>query len=410
MTEPNENGSLVRNAATAMRDSSTEIVIDRSKRIDDYLLVFLFGIAIDLVPIFIGSPNTEVMDEVRQVVTADGAGRIDLVEEPISSPGAGEVVVEVEASLITPGSGAYHVGRRRTDPDPDFEPEPQGYQAAGRVVELGPDVDALAIGDRVACMGTGYASHADYDVVPQNLCVPLPDDVTAEAGAFNHLAATGLHAIRRGDVRIGEEVALVGLGLVGLLTGQLAQIAGARVAGIELLDSRLDYADRLGFEHVIRGDSAPVESVRSATDGRGIDCGFLTFGGEASEAFDDLVAMMRRAPDGHQYGRIVIVGAVRLEYDFPTRLGNVDVRPSSRPGPGYHDPAWERGADYPDTVRGDIEWTTRRNIAACLRLIADGRLDVDSLITHRFPLAEAERGYEALIEDTSDALGVILEP
>lgn len=350
------------------------------------------------------------MDETRRVVMTDGAGAVYLEEEPLGSPGEGEVVIEVEASLITPGSGAHHVERRRSDPDPDFEPRPQGYQAAGRVIELGEGVESFEVGDRVACMGTGYACHADYDIVPQNLCSPLPDAVSAEAGAFNHLAATGLHAIRRGNVQIGEHVALIGLGLVGLLTGQLARIAGGRVIGVDLLEGRLDHARTVEFDHTVRGDRNPVALVQDATGGRGIDCGFLTFGGEATDAFDDLVAMARQAPDGHRYGRLVIVGAAHIAYDFPTRLGNLDIRPSSRPGPGYHDPHWERGAAYPDTVRGDIEWTTRRNVAECLRLIQDGRLDVESLITHRFPLSEAARGYDAIISEPEDTLGVILTP
>jgi len=351
------------------------------------------------------------MDE-RRVVTVDGEGRIGIAEEPVPDPGAGEVLVEVEASLVTPGSGAAPVARRREDPDPGAEPSKRGYQAAGRVAGLGEGVERFAPGDRIACMGSGYAYHADAVVVPQNLCVTLPGDTSYEEGAFNHLAATGLHAVRRGEVGIGEFVAVMGLGLVGNLTGQLAGIAGGRVAGVDLIGGRVERARTVGFDRAVRAGEGtePVEAVREFTDDRGIDCGVVAFGGEATPAFDQLVEMTKEAPDGHRYGRIVIVGGAHVEYDFPTALGNMDVRASSRPGPGYHDPGWERGADYPDTYRGDAEWTTRRNLEESLRLIDEGTLDVESLITHRFPLAEAAAGYDALIETPGEALGVVFRP
>lgn len=349
------------------------------------------------------------MTDTRRVVTVDGEGAIYLAEEPCPTPGRGEVAIDVEASLITPGSGATPVANRRADPDPDRPHRKRGYQAAGRIHDCGPDVEEFEVGDRVACMGSGYAFHADVDVVPQQLVVPLPDGVSYAEGAANHLAATGLHAVRRGEVEIGEFVAVVGLGLVGQLTGQLAGIAGGRVAGVDLLDGRIRTARTVGFDLAVAADDDPVESVRSFTDGRGIDCGVIAFGGEGSAAFDQLLEMTKVAPDGHRYGRIVIVGGAHVAADYPTALGNMDVRAASRPGPGYHDPDWERGTAYPDTYRGDIEWTTRRNLRESLRLVEDGRLDVESLITHRFDIEDAPAGYDVLIEDPDQALGVVFE-
>ena len=354
------------------------------------------------------------MADTRRVVTVDGEGTVEIVEEPVPEPGPGEVLVEVAASLVTPGSGVTPVARRREnpDPDPDRDRSRRGYQAAGRIAGLGEGVNRVAIGDRVACMGSGYAYHADAVVVPVNLTVPLPEGVSYDAGAFNHLAATGLHAVRRGDVGVGEFVAVAGLGLVGQLTGQIAGIAGGRVAGIDLLEGRVERARAVGIDRAVpAGDGAdPVGAVREFTGGRGIDCGVVAFGGEATPAFDQLVEMTRTAPDGHRYGRIVVVGGAHIEYDFPTALGNMDVRASSRPGPGYHDEAWERGADYADTYRGDIEWTTRRNLEESLRLIDEGALSVEELITHRLPLSDAAAGYDALIETPDEALGVVFRP
>lgn len=350
------------------------------------------------------------MAETRRVVTVDGEGEIAVVEEPTPEPDAGEVLVDVEASLITPGSGAEPVRRRRENPDAGRGRSKRGYQAAGRVADLGPEVTAFEHGDRVACMGAGYAYHADAVVVPTNLCVHLPDGVSFAEGAFNHLAATGLHAVRRGEIAIGEYVAVMGLGLVGQLTGQLARLSGGRVAGVDLLPGRVAVAEQVGFDHAVKADADPVDSVRAFTDDRGIDCGVVAFGGDASTAFEQLVEMTKMAPDGHRYGRVVVVGGAHIAADYPTALGNMDVRAASRPGPGYHDEAWERGASYPVEYRGDIEWTTRRNLAEVVRLMAEDRLDVDSLITHRFPLADAAAGYDTILEDPDETLGVIFEP
>ncbi len=351
------------------------------------------------------------MDSTRRVVTVDGEGDVGLASEPIPKPAAGEVLITVNASLVSPGSGAGPVRRRRADPDPERDPLKRGYQAAGIVDTVGGDVAEFEAGDRVACMGSGYAYHADAVVVPQHLCVPLPENVSFEEGAFNHLAATGLHTIRRGEVAIGEAVAVMGLGLVGQLTGQLARIAGARPIGSDLLPGRAEVARAVGFERAVAGgEEALAEAVDDVTDGRGIDCGVIAFGGDGTDAFEQLVSLARQAPDGHRYGRIVIVGGAHVAADFPTALGNMDVRAASRPGPGYHDPAWERGAAYATEYRGDAEWTTRRNLQESIRLIDTGKLDVETLITHRYPFEQAADGYDALLDRPGETLGVIFTP
>jgi threonine dehydrogenase-like Zn-dependent dehydrogenase len=351
------------------------------------------------------------MSGLRRIAVVDGEGTVSVVEEDVPEPGDGEVLIDVEASLITPGSGASTVGERREDPDQSRQDLKRGYQGAGVVSTTGDGVATFDPGDRVACMGGRYAYHADAVVVPQNLVVPLPEGVSFEEGAFNHLAATGLHAVRRGDVQVGEFVSVVGLGLVGRLTGQIAGIAGARVAGVDRLAGRVEAALEGGFDHAVAAsETDSVEAVRDFTDGRGIDCGFVCFGGDGTQAFEQLIGMTKEAPDGHRYGRIVVVGIARIDHEYPLDLGNMDVRASSRPGPGYHDQEWERGADYATTYRGDLEWTTRRNMAASLRLIDEGDLDVASLITHRFPLSAVEAGYDALLESPGETLGVVIEP
>lgn len=346
------------------------------------------------------------MPEMRKVAVVDGTGRVHVADRSCPEPEAGEILVDVKASAISPGTIASVVRRRRENADPDQDDQILGYQNAGDVVAVGEGVERFRPGDRVACTGAGYALHASHAVVPMNLCTHLPEGVTYEEGAFNHLAATGLHAVRRGEVSLGEYVAVMGLGLVGQFTAQLAQASGAHALGVDLIDSRVEIARTTGTECAISGDTDPVTAAEEFTQGRGIDCGVIAFGGDGTGAAETLVQMASRAPDGHEHGRIVVVGGVTLELDYPVPLGNMDVRASSRPGPGYHDEAWERGAEYTHPY---VRWTTRRNLEEVVRLVDEGRLDVEELITHRIPFVDISTGYDALVEDEDDALGVVIK-
>ncbi|WP_436927548.1 zinc-dependent alcohol dehydrogenase [Halosimplex amylolyticum] len=346
------------------------------------------------------------MADTNTVAMVDGTGEIVLEDCPVPEPEPGELLIEVEASLISPGSNAGYVQHRRENPDPDADATPLGYQGAGDVAAVGDGVDRFEEGDRVACMGSGYAVHGEYATVPTNLCVAIPEEVTYEEASFNHLAATALHTVRRGDLQIGERATVMGLGIVGQLTAQVAGATGARVAGVDMLPNRVEIAREAGVERSIdAGETDPVEAVDKFTDGAGIDCGFICFGGDGTDAFHDLIEMTKEAPDGHEYGRIVIVGNAHVEADYPLSVGNMDVRAASRPGPGYHDPEWERGADYPEEL---VPWTTRRNLQTSIDLLDRGELAVDKLVTHRFPLSETGAGYEALLESPDETLGVVI--
>ena len=264
------------------------------------------------------------------------------------------------------------------------------------------------MGERMACMGAGYALHATHACVPKNLCVPMPEGMSYERASFNHLAATALQAIRRAELQLGENVVVVGLGLVGQLCAQLARLSGAHVMGVDRFPLRLDIAKATGIEAAVHADKEdPVQIAAEFTRGYGMDCGILCFGGEATEAFKNMVQMMKISPDTHRMGRIVIVGGAHISHGFAAALGNLDVRSSARTGPGYHDEAWEHGQDYPPIF---MPWTTRRNLEEVLRLIAEERLLVDPLITHRVPLQQAPEACEQLIQHPDRALGVVLLP
>lgn len=345
----------------------------------------------------------------RRVLTLDGAGRIALQDERVPTPAPGQLLIEVRACCISPGTELGSVPARRENPNPDLPKRPFGYSNAGTVAAAGPGCEDIPIGSRVACMGGGYALHASHALVPRNLAVPIPDSVSFEAAATNHLAATGLHAVRRGEFSLGEHVAVLGLGLVGYFTAQIAALAGAHVMGVDRMPLRLDALQRTGLvERVVDArQEDPLTAAREFSRGYGFDGGVIAFGGDGTPALKTILQMLKTAPDTHTMGRVVVVGGATIQHQLAAGMGNVDLRSSARPGPGYHDKAWEHGADYPPVF---VQWTTRRNVEECLRWMALGKLDAESCITHRVPLDDAPEVCELLIRSPAEALGVILVP
>lgn len=339
----------------------------------------------------------------------DGAGRITVEREPVPDLLPGQVLVEVRACCVSPGTELGGVPARRANPDTSLPKRAFGYSNAGVVIGHGAGCEDIALGTRVACLGGGYALHSSHAAVPRNLAVPIPDGVSFEAAATNHLAATALHAVRRGEFTIGEHVAVFGLGIVGYFCAQIAALAGAHVLAVDRLPLRRDAVSRTGLVERAcdGGDEELRNAAREMSRGYGFDGGIIAFGGDATPAFKSLIGILKQAPDTHRMGRVVIVGGASIDHGFAAALGNVDVRSSARPGPGYHDPEWEHGREYAPVF---VEWTTRRNVEECLRLMALGRLKTDPLFTHRVPLEQAPEVCEMLIGDPGSALGVILLP
>ena len=280
----------------------------------------------------------------RKIAAIDGNGRGVCVESEVPELGPGEVLVRVVASLISPGTELGRVGVLRANPTPAVEPRPFGYTNAGIVEKVGSAVEQFEVGEGVACMGGGYALHTDWACVPQNLCVSVPAGVSFEQAASVHLAATGLHAVRRIAPLYGENGVVYGLGLVGQFAAQFAQLSGCHIQGVDRFPLRQDIARRIGLEGIVDAmDQDPVEQAELFTTGYGMDFGLIAFGGEASEAFETIYQSLKQAPDTHRMGRIVLVGGARVTHGFGSALGNVDVRSAARTGPGYHDEAYEQG-------------------------------------------------------------------
>jgi predicted dehydrogenase/threonine dehydrogenase-like Zn-dependent dehydrogenase len=280
------------------------------------------------------------------------------------------------------------------------QPMALGYASAGTIIEAGEGLEGFQAGDRVACAGSGFAVHAEYAAVPRNLLVRLPESVSFEEGAFATLAAIALHGFRLSQAQLGERVAVVGLGLLGLLAVQIARAAGCEVFGIDLAPERVELARRLGVRAGLRGEA---ESMAGAlTQGRGFDCVLVC---ADTRSNDPLLLAGTLARDR---GVVVAVGSVGMS--IPRSLyynKELDFKISRSYGPGRYDPAYEeRGQDYPP---GYVRWTEGRNLEAVLALMAAGKLDVKPLITHRFAISEAAAAYAVITgKQKKPFLGVLL--
>jgi polar amino acid transport system substrate-binding protein len=277
-----------------------------------------------------------------------------------------------------------------------------GYSASGIVMGVGADVTEFRVGDRVACAGVGFASHAEAISVPKNLCVHLPAEVDFEAGAFGTLGAIALQGVRLAEPTLGESVVVIGLGLVGQLTVQLLKANGCRVFGIDLDPKRVALALQLGADDAkISGDDLK-NAVMKWTRGRGADAVLITAATDSNQPVE-LAGEISRLK-----GRVVIVGMTGMEIPRNTFFSReLSLKISMSYGPGRYDPEYEeRGHDYPFAY---VRWTENRNIEAFLDLVATKRIDVGALITHRFAIDDAARAYELIAGETREPfLGVVL--
>ncbi len=278
------------------------------------------------------------------------------------------------------------------------QPLPLGYCNVGVVEQVGAGVTGFAVGDRVASNG----KHAEVVCVPAILCAKVPEGVSDDEAAFTVLASIALQGIRLAQPTLGETVAVIGLGLIGLVTVQLLRANGCKVIGIDLDATKLAAARAMGAETVNRGAGQdPVAFAETFTAGRGVDAVLITAATDSHEPVQSAARMSRKR------GRIVLVGVAGLKLsraDFYEKELSFQV--SCSYGPGRYDPSYEdRGNDYPI---GFVRWTEQRNFEAVLDAIAQGSLKVGELVSHRFPVDEAERAYDC-ITSGQPTLGVLLE-
>ncbi len=278
-----------------------------------------------------------------------------------------------------------------------------GYSSAGAVLKVGAGAEEFAVGDRVACAGAGHAGHAEVNWIPKNLCVKIPPDVSFESAASVAVGAIALQGVRVAEAKLGERVAVIGLGLVGQLVAQILRANGCVVWGLDPDLGRVRLAEELGIDFACE-NRAWEQSLVSALcrRGEGADAVILTAATRSSEPIE-LAGELAR-----DRGVVVVVGDVRV--DVPREhyyKKELQVRYSRSYGPGRYDPEFEeRGADYP---YGFVRWTEKRNMEAFLGLVAQQKVRVEPLLTHRFSIDEALEAFKLLSGERKESyLGILL--
>ncbi|MGH8020137.1 MAG: bi-domain-containing oxidoreductase, partial [Opitutaceae bacterium] len=363
----------------------------------------------------------------KQVLQNLGSGETSLADVPAPLARRGLLLIRTEASLVSLGTEKMLVSfgqanlleKARQQPEkvkqviqkigtdglrPTIEavrakldqPLALGYCNAGRVVGIGDGVTGFSLLNRVVSNG----AHAEVVSVSKHLCARIPDNVSSEAAAFTVVAAIGLQGVRLAAPSVGETVAVIGLGLIGLLTVQILRANGCRVLGTDFDSKKCALARRFGAETVdlsMGGD--PLAAAEAFSRGRGVDAVLITASTKSSEPVSQAARMCRKR------GRIVLVGVTGLELnrsEFYEKELTFQV--SCSYGPGRYDPAYEQGGhDYPV---GFVRWTEQRNFEAVLDLMASGAVDPTPLISHRFPIERAVEAYDLVGQ--GEGLGIVL--
>ena len=359
-------------------------------------------------------------------------GKTIVEDVPAPTPREGQALVRVSASLVSAGTERMvvefaeksYLGKARSRPDlvkqtldkarregmiPTAQavfnrldqPMALGYSSAGTIVALGKNMQGFKVGQRVACAGGGYAVHAEYNVVPRNLLTLLPNNVDFESAAFTTLGAIALHGFRLAETQLGENVAIIGLGLLGLLTIQLASAAGCNVLGIDLDPQRVLLASSLNVEAVTRPQAE--SAAQAFAQNRGFDSIIICADTSSNDPVE-LAGVIAR-----DRAKVVATGAVGL--NIPRKIyyeKEISFINSRSYGPGRYDTNYEEnGQDYPI---GYVRWTEGRNFQAVVDLLSSRKLRVESLISHRFDIEEGVKAYEVITGKNKESfLGVLLK-
>ncbi|NDY83464.1 Gfo/Idh/MocA family oxidoreductase [Orrella sp. NBD-18] len=370
----------------------------------------------------------------KQVVQSYKTGDVTLRDVPVPQCGGKRILVRNTCSLISLGTerSTIELGRKslmgKAASRPDLvrrawdkakkegflktwqeamgrldTPTPLGYSSAGIVEQCGTAATEFSPGDRVACIGQGFASHADFVSIPVNLACRVPEGVSAEEASFGMLGIIALHGIRSANLTFGSRVVVMGLGLLGLLTIQMLRAYGCEVIALDPSLDKIELAKKYGFQQVTTDTEELTRLSDTFTGGYGADAVIITAASKDRGPVDLAVQLCRPK------GRIVVVGTADIHPDRNELwLKEIDLVVSKAAGPGSLDPLYElEGLELPI---GEVRWTQKRNLQEFLRLLADKKVDVQPLITHRFIIGEAESVYAQFIAGKLiQPIGVLLE-
>lgn len=361
-------------------------------------------------------------------------GRLELQEVPTPQPPPGGALVRLTHSVISVGTEKMKVEQakmnlfQKAKARPDqvrktldtarnlgwknalekvrnrlSTPTPLGYSAAGIIEQVNPLNTRFKVGDRVACAGAECAFHAEYVAMPDLLMAKIPDNTPSWKAAYTTISAIAMQAVRQSEVTLGDRVLVMGQGLVGLLVTNLLENAGARVMAVDLMESRREYCLQLGAERFINPRSQNLsDEIREWTQGYGVDIAIVCVASQSNAPIEQAADALR------DRGRLVDVGITKIE--LPWKIfyeKELEVKFSRSYGPGRYDAAYEwGGTDYPI---GYVRWTEQRNFEACLCLMDQGKLKLDSITTRRAAFGSAPEVYENLTKPENTDIGVVLE-
>jgi predicted dehydrogenase/NADPH:quinone reductase-like Zn-dependent oxidoreductase len=371
---------------------------------------------------------------VKQVLQSARTGEIEIAKVPAPRVLPGCVLVRIAASLVSAGTerassefaskSLLQKAKSRPDLVREFvnkvrrdgvlsalsavrsrldQPLALGYSSAGTVIEVGEGISDLRVGDRVACAGANFAVHAEFACMPRMLVARIPSaDVDFDSAAFTTLGAVAIHGVRTAEAKLGDVVAVIGLGLLGQLTLQVLNAAGCRVIGMDLIRERAELAAKMGALAVTTSEAEFRDLCLKHSAGHGADSVLIT-AETASSGPVNLASQIAR-----DRGIVVAVGTVGM--DLQRKLyyeKELDFRISRSYGPGRYDSAFEqKGRDYPI---GYVGWSETRNMEAFLQLLADGKLNLQPLITHSFKIENATAAYEVITGKAQQPyLGVLI--
>jgi len=279
-----------------------------------------------------------------------------------------------------------------------------GYSSAGVVMEISDDVSEFRVGERVACAGGGYASHAEFIVVPKNLVAKIPDNVSFQDAAYTTLGAIAMQGLRQANPTLGETIVVIGLGLLGQILIQLLKANGCRVVGVDINPDAIALAAQHGSDLAIsRNEETIKEQIKAFTNGHGADAVIITASTSANDPVEFAADVMR------DRGRVVMVGVTGMNLPrTPYYMKEIDFKLSRSYGAGRYDPNYEeRGIDYPI---GYVRWTENRNMQTFLQLCSEKKISLDKITTHVFPIEEGADAYKLISGERQERyIGILLD-
>jgi len=372
----------------------------------------------------------------KQLIQNFKTGELYVDEVPLPSISSGMVLVENEFSLISSGTErgtvkvaqASLLGKAKQRPDlvaqvlQNIRKEglaatiskvktkldslkALGYSTSGIVLASMDKNSVFKPGDRVACAGQDYASHAEIVAIPQNLVAKIPDNVSSEEAAFTTLGAIALQGIRQTEPQLGEKICVIGLGLLGQITCQFLKANGCSVFGIDLNPDLIKLANETAADKALHRDDANLlAACDNFTNGHGFDAIIITAAAPSNDPIELSAEISRKK------GRVIVVGAVKMDIPRDPHFyrKELDLRMSCSYGPGRYDVNYEdNGQDYPIAY---VRWTEQRNMEAFLELLSHKTIDVKPLITHTFDITEAEKAYEIVLGKVKEPhIGILLK-